>query len=167
MIIDLKTHDFIRAHFTNDERTIIEAEWRRKKEPEIDVEIIVAKESEPQYQRLLELISLDDLHEATYKWFREQQSAFEDEVIRLGKAQGMIIDVVENSTDLYKAMAKALFTPFDPEEDKEKLFLYKLSLFENDAIKDSNNKELKAALRKATDVISATKVAIEIVEDSK
>ena len=53
------------------------------------------------------------------------------------------------------------------EEDKEKLFLYKLTLFENDVIKDSNNKELKASLRKAPDIISATKIAIQIAEDSR
>jgi len=158
--------EFLTAYFSNNERTVAKAIYEDDEGNQIPY-IISCEDGNPQWEKLLEKLSIDELHENTVNWFREQQIAYEEQIIELGKERGMIIDAVENSTDLYKAMAKALFTPFDMEEDKEKLFLYKLTLFENDVIKDSNNKELKASLRKAPDIISATKIAIQIAEDSR
>ena len=54
--------------------------------------------------------------------------------------------------------------PFNPEEDKEKLFMFKLQLFELDQIKSSTNKIKKAELRKSKSIMEALKVAIDIVE---
>lgn len=158
--------EFLTAYFSNNERTVAKAIYEDDEGNQIPY-IISCEDGNPQWEKVLEKLSIDELHENTVNWFREQQIAYEEQIIELGKERGMIIDAVENSTDLYKAMAKALFTPFDVEEDKEKLFLYKLTLFENDVIKDSNNKELKASLRKAQDIISATKIAIQIAEDSR
>ena len=50
------------------------------------------------------------------------------------------------------------------EEDKEKLFMYKISLFEADLIKNCTDKELKTKLRRTKNIVEATKAAIAIVE---
>jgi len=168
MIIDPKTHDFIRAHFSNNERTIIEAEWRRKKEPEIDIEIIVAKESEPQYQRLLQFISIDDLHEATYKWFRESDEMYKDQVMAIAKERGMLIDIDAANTDEMKALLGIIFEepkfekPSDERKHKEKLFALKLALFEFNSIKDSKDRDLKTQLRKADNMVDAMYIGLQL-----
>ena len=58
-----------------------------------------------------------------------------------------------------------VFGPFDPEKDKEKLFMFKLKLFEVDKIKKSTNRETKAKLRKAETIMEAIKSAVEILEE--
>ena len=57
-----------------------------------------------------------------------------------------------------------LFKKFNKEEDKEKLFLYKLSLFEVSEIKESKSSVKKKKLRQAKNILEATKIAISIVE---
>ena len=54
------------------------------------------------------------------------------------------------------------------EEEKERLFLFKLKLFENvETIKKSKNSQLKKRLRKSMNAIEAMKYAIQIHEESK
>lgn len=165
-MIDIKTHQFIQAYFTNNERTIARAEWLNKKIDKIETEVIVCKNGEIEWDRLLTQISIDDLHESTYKYFKEQDNAFKDQVISIAKERGLIYDVDVINTDIYKALAVSLFAPFNPEEDKEKLFMCKLQLFEVEVIKQSSNRELKTKLRKSQTILEALKVAIEIVENT-
>ena len=66
---------------------------------------------------------------------------------------------------MYKALVEALLAPFDPEKDKEKLFMTKLQIFEVDAIKKSKNKELKKELRKSKTILDAFALAIQIAKD--
>ena len=76
----------------------------------------------------------------------------------------MIYDFDESHTDVFKAIAQVLFGKFDPEKDKEKLFLYKLQLFEVDTIKSSKNSAKKKKLRQAVSMVDATKIALSMIE---
>ena len=78
----------------------------------------------------------------------------------------MIYDVDAINTDIYKALASSIFAPFNPDEDKEKLFMCKLQLFEVESIKKSTNRDLKTKLRKSQTILEAIKTAIEIVENT-
>jgi hypothetical protein len=62
---------------------------------------------------------------------------------------------------LFKIATKAIFEDADAALEKEKLFLYKLQLFELDKIKNSKDAPLKKQLRQAKTVIEATKLACE------
>ena len=57
-----------------------------------------------------------------------------------------------------------MFGNFDTERDKEKLFLYKLQLFEADPVKQSKSATKKKKLRQAKTMIDATKAALSMVE---
>ena len=89
---------------------------------------------------------------------------FEDSVVKLAKERGLLYDIDELSTDTYKVLSHILFKEFDEEQDKEKLFLYKLQLFEVPAIKKSKSSAKKKKLRQAKNMLEATKIAISIVE---
>ena len=153
-------HDFVRAHFTNDERTTVESFWTDGNVER--VEYIEAKDGDVNWENLLTHIDIDALHEATYKHIKEQNEYFEDSVIKIAKERGLIYDFDEQNTDVYKAFVQVLFGNFDPERDKEKLFLYKLQLFELDAIKKTKSKIKKKNLRQAKSIIEATKIAIDL-----
>tara|TARA_Y100000813_G_C24137218_1_gene340559 strand:+ start:591 stop:1073 length:483 start_codon:yes stop_codon:yes gene_type:complete len=155
-------HEFIRAHFSNNERTTVESFWTDGKVER--VEYIEAKEGDPNWENLLTHIDIDTLHEATYQHIKEQNAVFEDSVVKLAKERGLLYDIDELSTDTYKVLSHILFKEFDEEQDKEKLFLYKLQLFEVPAIKKSKSSAKKKKLRQAKNMLEATKIAISIVE---
>ena len=113
---------------------------------------------------MLKFIDIDALHESTYKHIKEQNEAFEDSVIKIAKERGLIYDFDEQNTDVYKAFVQVLFGKFDPKKDKEKLFLYKLQLFEADQVKQSKDTKKKKELRQAKTMIDATKVALSMIE---
>ena len=107
-------------------------------------------------------MDIDTLHEATYKHISEQHEVFEDTSITLAQDRGLIYDFNEQHTDVHKAFAQFLFGDFDPEKDKEKLFLYKLQLFETDAIKKSKKTQKKKELRQAKTIREATQIALSM-----
>ena len=155
-------HEFVRAHFSNNDRTTVESFWT---DGDVErVEYIEAKEGDPNWENLLTHIDIDALHEATYQHIKEQNAVFEESVIKLAKERGLLYDIDELSTDTYKLLSNMLFRKFNKEEDKEKLFLYKLSLFEVPEIKESKSSVKKKKLRQAKNILEATKIAISIVE---
>ena len=158
-------HEFLTAHFSNNERTIIEAYWTTPDGKDTRVEYIEAKEGDVNYEDLLKHVDIDMLHELTFKNIRASDNAFKDQVMEIAKGRGMVYDIDSINTDIYKAITAAIFKPFDPEEDKEKLFMFKLQLFELDQIKSSTNKVAKAKLRKSKNIIEALKAAIDMVEN--
>ena len=78
-------HDFVRAHFTNDERTTVESFWTDGNVER--VEYIEAKDGDVSWENLLTHIDIDDLHEATYKHIKEQNEHFEDSVIKIDEVE--------------------------------------------------------------------------------
>ena len=167
----MKLHD---AYFFDNDRTVIKAIYRDKDNNEI-VRHIPAQESNKKYQAFMndmETISgdtsaIDKLHERTMNYLRESQSDFEEKVITIAKERGLVHDVDNVNTDIYKIVAASLFRDFDEEKDKAKLFLYKLTLFEMDFVKDFKDRELKKELRKSKTLIDATKIACEIYQKSQ
>lgn len=160
----IKGHEFLTAHFTNNERTIVEAYWTTPDGKETRVEYIEAKEGDVNWDILLKHIDIDSLHENTYQHIKQQNQAFEETVIKYGKERGLLYSG-EVSMELYETLISLIFKPFDKEEDKEKLFLTKLKLFEVDQIKKSKNRILKAELRKALTIVDAIKIGLQISEE--
>jgi hypothetical protein len=159
-MIDTTKYEFLTAHFSNNERTIVTSYWGNAGET---IEITVkAEEGNENWATLLEHIDIDALHEATYNHIRDQVTLFEDQVINVAKTRGLIYDVDTINSNMFNAVAKIMFKPFDAEKDKEALFMFKLSLFEVPEIKEAKNKELKAKLRKANSIVEALHIACEI-----
>jgi hypothetical protein len=143
-------HEFLTAHFSNNERT--------------RVEYVEANPEDTAWKKLLTHIDIDSLHENTYQYIKQQNAAFEETVIKYGKERGLLYSG-EVSMELYETLISLLFKPFDKKEDKEKLFMTKLKLFEVDQIKKSSNRALKAELRKAPTIAAAIKIGLQISEE--
>ena len=68
-------HKFVSAHFTDNARTTVEVEWEAP-DGKTRVEYIMAEEDNVNWKNLLEHISIDELHEATYKYIKNSQRNF-------------------------------------------------------------------------------------------
>ena len=156
-------HKFVRAHFSNNERTIVESFWTDGKDER--VEYIEAKEGDHNWENLLTHISLDDLHEATYKHIKNTQKAFENQAIQIAKDQGILQDF-QDKTLINETIINSLFGKDDDGDSKNNLFVFKLKLFELDFVKECKKRKLKSDLRKAENIRQAIKVAIDIFEQS-
>ena len=165
---------FIDAYFTNNERTVVSILWENDKK-EVVEETVLAEANEPGWENLLNQpeVTIDKSHERTVNRNREQRAIFEEQVVEIAKRDGIIYDQSVVNTGLYKLCIKTIFgTHGNTENNKkiskkevsEKLFMFKLALFEIDKIKESTDREAKAALRKAETIPSALKIAIDIFE---
>lgn len=159
-------HEFLTAFFSDNERTNVEAYWVTPDGLETRVENIEAKTGDPAWEDLLTHVSLEKLHEETYKQMEAQDNAFKEEVIKIAKERGLVHDLSNlNDSETMSLIVEFVFGPFDPEKDKEKLFMFKLKLFEINEIKKSTNRDAKVKLRKAENLMEAIKSAIGILEE--
>ena len=178
----MRDHTLVYARFMNNDRTTIQAQWSDNDDPgTIRETYIIADESDVEYERLLNLIDLDEIHENTVKYYKKankdiikymekvykkwlKESNKSVEVITKSSLTGNsadknIIDVTtenmsaESMTLILNLLVKILFEDFNiwnsSEKYTESLFNLKLSLFELDFVKKSNNRILKSQMRKS------------------
>ena len=145
-MINTDNFEFLTAHFSNNERTVATVYWGNK--DETIEEIVKAEEDNPAWQRLLDNMHIDALHEATYNHIRDQRAAFEKQIIDIAERDGVWADISENSAGSLKKLADYMLLE---EEDinPEILFKLKLAMFESELVSESKDRELKADLRKA------------------
>jgi len=156
-------HKFVSAHFTDNARTIVEALWTDGKETR--TEYIEAKEGDSNWENLLTHIDIDALHEATYKYIKNSQKAFEIQALQIAKDQGVLQDFQDKNV-ISEAIIKTLFEKEEDGDSKNTLFVFKLKLFELEFIKKCKTRKLKSDLRKAKNIREALNVAIKIFEES-
>ena len=170
----MEGYDFLTAHFTNNERTVVEVYWIREDEdgkPETVVEYVEASidkdgrpnEADQSWNNLLEHIDIDTLHDNTARHMADQELEFERMVMDIARKKGLFDNVDIMNDNIHKHLVDFVFAPFDPVEQKEQLFMIKLQLFELPQIKASKNREAKTKLRKAENIMTAIQAAIEIV----
>lgn len=168
----IEGHTFVDAYFTNDDRNVVETLWWSPEEEIYRPYIIMAEEGNLDWQKFLETpidengrtVTLDDLHESTVNKFRRDREDFERSIYELGQQEGMIYDTPEDpiNSDLFENVLDIIFEPYVEEDHKEKLFMLKLKLFENETIKLSKDRPLKAKLRKAKNFVDVIKYATMI-----
>tara|TARA_B100002019_G_scaffold278370_1_gene279129 strand:+ start:746 stop:1240 length:495 start_codon:yes stop_codon:yes gene_type:complete len=157
-------YEFLSAHFSNNERTIVESWWKNRKGTDTVFEYIEAKEGDKNWEKLLTHIDIDALHEATYQQIKAQNQAFVSDIKRLVKKNGTT--VVHDIHDLNDINGMKLIVDFlfNSETEKEKLFNFKLKLLEVEGIKNSKKRSLKTKLRRSKTIMDAIKAAIEILD---
>lgn len=161
----MDNHKFVHAYFSNNDRTVVEAVWQNNDGKKVISHIDAIRTKSYAWKQLLKHITIDQLHQNTYQRIRTMDEQFKEQVFQIGRERGLLLDIDDIQTDGYKVVTKVLFNKFDPETDKEKLFLYKLQLFEVPEIRDSKKKTLKTKLRQAPTLLEATKIAIQIFNE--
>lgn len=153
--------NFITAYFCDDDRKFIEILTTSEDKKETYPTVIPFDENEPQYKILLEFVTLDQLHEITHKRKQEERKLFEEQIMRIAEKDGMIMQG-ENETNFWPKVVKSII---EDTENEDHLFALKLALFEVEKIRDSENTELKGAIRKsktkAEVLLNALKLILE------
>jgi hypothetical protein len=155
----MQGYTLLSARFTDNERQTVEALWTN--EQETIANYCQASDNDAMWRDLLTHITIEQIHENTYRYIKEKQQEIQDVLLSIAKKEGLIYDT---DSEINKAVVKVMTMKFDPEIHKEQLFTLKLELFEQDLVKRSTDKELKKKLRKAATILEAIKVAIEIFE---
>lgn len=150
------------ATFTDNARKTCLVLWAMD-DASVEEEHIAVDNKSRAWKEVLEHTTLDQIHVDTYRKIREDNEEFQNTVIEIAKERGFIYDIDSVNTEIYKAIASAIFAPFDPEADKEKLFLTKLQIFEMDRIKNAKDRTIKSKIRKATNLIDTVYFACELL----
>ena len=164
--------EFLTAYFANNERTVAKAIYVNDEGKEIPF-VVSAEDGNPQWKKILEKLSIDELHENTYNHIKKADEDFKDQVMSIAKERGMLIDIDAANTDQMKALLAIIFEepvfkkPSDERKHKEKLFGLKLALFEFDSIRESKNRDLKTQLRKAENAIDAMYIGLQLAKEQK
>ena len=101
--------EFIRAYFANNERTVVKAFYLNDEGNETPY-VISAEDGNPQWKKLLQHITIDDLHENTYKHIRKADENFKSQVMLIAKERGMLLDIDAANTDSMKALCRWTFS---------------------------------------------------------
>jgi hypothetical protein len=160
---------YINAYFRNEQRDSVMSYWEDPDNPGALVEIIMeTKDEDPQWKELLEHVTVDEIHENTWTYTKESEQAFKDQVIEIAKEKGWLVNLDDGGTsDFHKILIDLIFDPYDEKLHKEKLFFFKLQLFEKEFVKQCKDKDLKKKIRRSNTPIDALRAAIEIFDASQ
>jgi len=154
--------NLITAYFVDANRQNIEMVVRSEDKKSVFTEITPFDENSEQYKVLTKFISLDELHELTYKKKVDERKEYEENMLRIAKDEGLILENNKIDTKFFNLLVKTIFE--ERSEDKEELFTLKIALFELDKIKNSKSTELKTKLRKAQTIYDTLSVAFELTK---
>ena len=139
----MENYKFVTARFINNEKTTVEIQWEAE-DGDIVIEITEAEDDNQTWVDLLKRITLDDIHENTIRYMREQRQLFEDTIKSIAQKEGLTVQNLEQD-DIYDVIIKIL----NDDVDTESLFKFKLKLFDLESVKTCTDRALKAELRKS------------------
>ena len=151
--------NFIDAYFIDNERKNIEVLSKSEDGKKAISTIIPWDNNNVSFEALKTVMSVDQLHERTHTKKQEERKLFEEQVMRIAKKEGMVFDETKLDATAYSSIVKLLFS--DKQDDH--LFALKLALFEVEKIRDSENTELKTALRQSKTKVDALLNALKII----
>jgi len=157
----LKDH-YIDAYFIDEERKNIEILTTSEDSKKLIPTIIPFDENNDMFQSLKTVVTVDDLHERTYVKKKEEKKLFDEMVLRIAKKDGMILDEQKLDTKFFPTLVKAIF---EDVENEDHLFALKLALFEVEKIRNSDNTELKADIRKGKTKVEVLLNALKLISE--
>ena len=152
------------AHYIDNEQTTLEVMLGTEETGVFDSMTIPYDPTEDNCKAVLGVINDDQLMENTYTRRKAEKQALIDVAVAVAKGDNVDLDPVllESDSGYWPKFVSALF---DDIENEDHLFALKLALFENEKIRDSENTDLKAALRQGktkNDVLmAALKISAE------
>ena len=155
----LKDH-FIDAYFIDEERQNIEILTTSEDKKKVFPTIVPFSEDNHMFKALKSVMSVDELHERTYNKKKEERKLFEEQLLRIAKKDGFVIDETKDKNSIFPTLIKTII---EDEKNEDHLFALKLALFEVDKIRDSENAELKSNIRKGKTKAEVLLNALKII----
>ena len=146
----LTKDNFYTAYFIDNERKNIEVLLKRPdfKSGNFRTYIIPFNEDNGEYKKLLEMCSLDQLHENTWEKKKVEREDFVMQVKKIAEEEGLIKKIVENVDPNFLILLFD-FLLSDKQEHIDRLFNFKIFMFEQEIVKNSKNEDIKSAIRKS------------------
>ena len=145
--------NLISAYFIDNDRKNIECLLKSDVD-KVYTQIIPFDEKNDMYKMLMNIVTLDDIHEVTYEKKKEERKIFEQKVKEIAQKEGLIKQIIENvDTDFFKLLFD--FLQSDKKEHIDRLFNFKIFIFEQDVVKKSKNETAKTAIRKSKTPLEA------------
>ena len=161
---DMLLNNMIGAYFIDNDRKNIEILCTSEDKKSVNPTIIPYDENNSMFKTLMLVTTIDELHENTYKKKKEEKKIFEQKVIEIAKKDGLVFDEYKLDTKFYPTLVKAIF---EDEDNEDHLFALKLALLEVDEIRDSDNNELKAKVRKGKTKVEVLLNALKIISEKE
>ena len=157
--------NFITAHFIDNERKNIEVLLKSDDGTAVNPYILEYDVDNSICQELLKLCSLDQLHENTYSKKQEERKVFVNQVKTIAQKEGLIKHIIEEVNPKFIELMMD-FLLSNKKEHIDRLFNFKIYLFEQDIVKNCKDQSKKTAIRKSKTPLEALKIFIQLWEDS-
>jgi len=152
--------NLITAYFIDAKKENIEMVLKSEDQKNTYVEVTPFDENNEQYKILTKIISLDQIHEITYKRIKEERRLFEKQMIDIAKKEGIILDNHKLDTKFFPLLVDTIFN----DKNEDELFALKIALFELDKIKKAPNDDKKKKLRLAKTKVQTLEAAFELMK---
>lgn len=146
---------FVEAVFTKEDRSIISAIFLDDKGERFAYHIEASLE-QPAYNELLTFVTVEEIEQMTRDQIADDRQVLLALAFEEAAAQGY-----EISNDLESIILTKIFS-FNPEENAEFLFKFKLKAFETEMVSNCTNEDLRIELRDATTPMEAIDVLARI-----
>ncbi len=168
MLTNLK-ENFIDAYFIDEDRKNIEILEKSEDGKQVIPTIIAfeqpdetGKTSTGNMEKLKEVMSVDELHERTYQKKKDERKLFEEQLMRIAKKEGMVLDESQKPETLFPLIVKTIT---EDQENEDHLFALKLALFEVEKIRDSDNVDIKTEMRSGTTKAQVLLAALKLISE--
>ena len=98
--------NFVTAAFIDNERTNIEVLLKNDEETKVYPYILEYNPDNPICKELLEICSLDQIHENTWEKKKEEVKLFEDSIIRIAEKKGLLKTALKTAKERIKESEK-------------------------------------------------------------
>jgi len=161
----ISEENFITAHFIDNERKNIEVILKDDDETKVYPYILEYNPEHSIYKELLKVCSLDKLHENTWEKKKVERKDFESMVKRVAQKDGLLKKIIESVDSEFMTLMMD-FLLSGKQEHIDRLFNFKIFLFEQDIVKHAEENK-KTAIRKSKTPLEALKIFIQIWEENK
>ena len=156
--------NFLEASFIDNDRKNIEVLTKSDDGKAVIPTIIPFNEKNHMFKELMEVTTLDKLHEDTHNKKKEEARLFEEQVMRIAKKSGMLSSIAkeESNDEFFTSVIDAITKKRD---DEDHLFAFKIAVFDQlKEVSESDNVEGKKKIRQAKNKIELFRAVFDMIE---
>lgn len=163
--MEINKKNYLTASFIDNERKTIEVLLKSDDGKAVNPFILEYDPDNSICKQLLSVVTLDELHEITWEKKKDERKNFEAMVKKVAVKEGLMKRITADiDSDFFKLLMEFLLS--NKQEHIDRLFNFKIFLFEQDIMKNSKNEDLKTAVRKSKTPLEALDNFILIWKES-
>ena len=156
--------NFVEASFIDNDRKNIEVLTKSDDGKSVIPTIIPFNEENHMFKELMEVTTLDKLHEDTHNKKKAESELYKQEVMRIAKEDGLLSSIAkeESNDEFFISVIDAITKKRD---DEDHLFALKIAVFDQiKEISESDNVEGKKKIRQAKNKIELFRAVFDMIE---